>query len=407
MLFSRAFGLANRSEHVTQRCGFGSLFWSFEAYSMQGPVLGNSTCRSLFLCAERYGRVRRIGECMRRLFRTDRGATDPILVIAAIAVSLVLLVSGSFALGRSKSNVADTTARYALQALIASQAAARTNTGYYQDDLANLTTAGVAVSGANAPLVVSDGLCWGAFVKSTTGNVFYASSTAPAVTQMPPSWPATPPAQYPSDCFWPSSAAALTQSTVTNLVPDPAARIAPDGTTVNYGLGGHAAVTAVSVPLGALTGFQVTPNGTSSDSYLGFGDSSAGVFRLGLQAGHTYTASGILWLPQPQTGTPLASRVRGISAFASSGSFEANSPAAANTAGPHRVSLTFTIPTAATNAFLRFYDGSNGTSDPVVWSDLSVIAGSQDRPFHDGTYSGWSWTEAANNSPSTGPSFGG
>jgi hypothetical protein len=34
---------------------------------------------------------------VRRFLRPDRAATDPILVIAAIAVSLVLLVGGSFA----------------------------------------------------------------------------------------------------------------------------------------------------------------------------------------------------------------------------------------------------------------------------------------------------------------------
>lgn len=42
-------------------------------------------------------KITRKAECKLAELREERGATDPILVIAAIAVSLVLLVGGSFA----------------------------------------------------------------------------------------------------------------------------------------------------------------------------------------------------------------------------------------------------------------------------------------------------------------------
>ncbi|WIB65628.1 hypothetical protein [Curtobacterium sp. MCBD17_040] len=61
---------------------------------------------------------------MRRFFRTDRAATDPILVIAAIAVSLVLLVGGSFAVAGLIGNGKDLNAKSDLDRVAAAETSA-------------------------------------------------------------------------------------------------------------------------------------------------------------------------------------------------------------------------------------------------------------------------------------------
>lgn len=62
---------------------------------------------------------------MRNLFRSDRGATDPILVIAAIVVSLVLLVGGSFTVSGIVQSAKDSNAKTQLQLIAAAESAAK------------------------------------------------------------------------------------------------------------------------------------------------------------------------------------------------------------------------------------------------------------------------------------------
>ena len=61
---------------------------------------------------------------MPRFFRHDRAATDPILVIAAIAVSLVLLVGGSLAVAGVLNNARDLNARGELEHVAVAEASA-------------------------------------------------------------------------------------------------------------------------------------------------------------------------------------------------------------------------------------------------------------------------------------------
>ncbi|WIE80882.1 hypothetical protein [Curtobacterium sp. MCSS17_016] len=61
---------------------------------------------------------------MPRFLRHDRAATDPLLVIAAIAVSLVLLVGGSFAVAGVLNNARDLNAKNELEHVAVAEAAA-------------------------------------------------------------------------------------------------------------------------------------------------------------------------------------------------------------------------------------------------------------------------------------------
>lgn len=190
---------------------------------------------------------------------------------------------------------------------------------------------------------------------------------------------------------------------ITNLITNPSAKSAPVSMLTGASGGVGTTVTAVSgLPFTGGNGFKIIPNG-SNDSQLNFGDNGTD-FRLGLQAGHTYTVSGYIYLAAAQTSTNLRpSRARGISVYVTHGyPTEFDSSEAPNTVGSHRVSLTFTVPSAATNAFIRFYNGSDLSSDVVYWSNLMLTEGSTLYTFADGSSSNWKWNGTPNASTSTG-----
>ncbi|MGW8431669.1 hypothetical protein ACWGJ9_11300 [Curtobacterium citreum] len=339
---------------------------------------------------------------MRRFLRSDRAATDPILVIAAIVVSLVLLVGGSLAVAALLGNAKDVNAQKDLSNIVSAQAAREAAGQPFIADLPDTVT----LTDQTTTQVTSDGTCFGAFTVSGSGRAFYADSNARRPGPVPSPWPAAAPSRYPDGCWWPQSKTALAQSTVTNLIPNPAARLWANGTTTR-GMPFNSALSVATIPGSTTTAFRVAAFNGSNDSAMTFGDEAAGVYRLGMQPGKTYTVSGTVHLPAPQQSANLSvGQARAISVFASGGR-RWNSPQAPNTAGNHRVSVSFTIPADATTAFIRFYNGSDAPADVVDWTNLMLTEGSADRPYADGGSPGWSWSGAADQSASSGSALGG
>lgn len=149
---------------------------------------------------------------------------------------------------------------------------------------------------------------------------------------------------------------------------------------------------------------EITPTGASNDTAVAIGGNGGGM-RLSLQQGKTYTITARVYLPAPLTGT-LAGGSRRIIMFqrtatASYWSISSNSPP--NTAGEHQVSLTFTVHSAATEAFVRLYHGGASGSGTVHFDSIMLVEGSSAIPYADGNTSGWTWTGTADNSASYGP----
>jgi len=138
---------------------------------------------------------RRIRDRTRRAFRKDVGATDPILVIAAIAVSLVLLIGGSFAVGGMISNAKNLNAQADLDKIATAETSVSSGGGGYLSwsiNAAGVVTGAADPSNNNVTLnqesvgftpaagdvitVVTDPSGWLAGVKSPTGAVYYRSS---------------------------------------------------------------------------------------------------------------------------------------------------------------------------------------------------------------------------------------
>lgn len=141
----------------------------------------------------------------------DRAATDPILVIAAIAVSLVLLVGGSFAVAGIIDNGKDLNARNDLQLIATAEAAVHATAGGYASyartaagvesgedadpeapgtQLLSGVAVGFTLSEGTGVRVVAADCGWIAGTKSGTGKVYLRSSATatdfrPPATEMP------------------------------------------------------------------------------------------------------------------------------------------------------------------------------------------------------------------------------
>ncbi|MDB5165739.1 MAG: hypothetical protein JWM00_629, partial [Candidatus Saccharibacteria bacterium] len=149
---------------------------------------------------------------------------------------------------------------------------------------------------------------------------------------------------------------------------------------------------------------KITPtSGASTDSFTSIGCSTC---LVGLSVGSTYTFSGTINIPTPQTGT-LDSRARTIVAYSwigASASLLGQSTATPNTTGSTRKSVTFTIPASTDGVQIRLYNGATTVADnSVYWDSVMLTQGSTGYSFADGNSPGWVWNGIANNATSTGP----
>jgi len=128
------------------------------------------------------------------------------------------------------------------------------------------------------------------------------------------------------------------------------------------------------IPNSGLYSIRVKPTGTMGESYMQ--TSSFGGIGSHMHPGETYTAVGTVSMLKAQEAS--STNARKIVAFVlTSGSYtQFASSQAPNTVGDHSLSVTFTTPSAATEAFIRYYNGSSATSEAVFWDDMGIYSGS-------------------------------
>ena len=161
------------------------------------------------------------------------------------------------------------------------------------------------------------------------------------------------------------------------------------GTVVTgYGIYNAAAISSTQWKAAYGTkSLKVVPITTSGDTFVDVGGDTGGL-RMGMQAGKTYTVSATVRLASPLTGTIASTRSRKIVAFTKDGTanyVETASAAAPNAAGETRLSVTFTIPTGGTEAFIRLYHGGFKESGEVWYDNLLIEESPVLRPYFDGT----------------------
>lgn len=123
-----------------------------------------------------------------------------------------------------------------------------------------------------------------------------------------------------------------------------------------------------------LRSIVITPTGTVPYSYIQ--TSSIGGIGSNMFAGETYTAVGTIIINNPQLSQ--SSSARKIIAFVKDGASYTryDSAQASNSASSYSLSVTFTTGSAATDAFIRYYNGASATNELVYWDDLGIYSGS-------------------------------
>ncbi len=193
---------------------------------------------------------------------------------------------------------------------------------------------------------------------------------------------------------------------ITNLVTNPSAE---GGSAGIIGTASANMTIATDWKSSGVSSVKMTPASAGNDSYFTLGGDIGG-FRMGLQAGKTYTISATIHLSAPLTGTFNNNGSRLITGWytnAAGNPIRVNGTQAPNSAGDYRVSLTYTIPSDATAAWLRFYHGGSSGSGSIWYDDMMVTEGSTLYNYVDPNTSpsSWVWNGTPNNSTSTGPAL--
>ncbi len=118
------------------------------------------------------------------------------------------------------------------------------------------------------------------------------------------------------------------------------------------------------------------PSGASTDSFMVSSD--AALIKNGMKPGTTYTVSAYLSLSQAQSGSIDATRARRIVVYTKSPTINGGnyvttmSDQAPNAIGDYRLSVTFTVPGDATEAFFRLYNGSSSAVSALFWDAVML-----------------------------------
>lgn len=187
---------------------------------------------------------------------------------------------------------------------------------------------------------------------------------------------------------------------VTNMITNPSFETGTTNTTTNASAVSRSSVWSAD---GAYSLAIINNSVSSNDSFATIGGDT-GAMRLGMQAGNTYTAQAVAFLPTPLVG-PFVSgnRAACIQAYWYVSTY-ASEKACADPlkAGTYHLSLTFTIPSAATQAFIRLYNGTHQGGGTVYYDSVMLVEGNRSLPYLDGNSPHWTWSGTTNASTSSG-----
>jgi hypothetical protein len=129
---------------------------------------------------------------------------------------------------------------------------------------------------------------------------------------------------------------------------------------------------------------RVIPTVSNSNNTWVAPGGDSGAMRLGMVAGKTYTALAKLRISTTQTGT-LNSAARSLRVLREGFSSFAATTASPNLPGVYEHRLTFTVPSDATQAFIRLYNGASVNNGDVWWDDFLLVEGNYTGPYFDGS----------------------
>ncbi|MGW8431727.1 hypothetical protein ACWGJ9_11590 [Curtobacterium citreum] len=356
---------------------------------------------------------------MRRFFRSERAATDPILVIAAIAVSLVLLVGGSFGVSAMIASAKNTNAQKDLVAVGLAEEALRADgtpyVGYDSVSATSLerTTIGFARSAGTYVTTATCPTGWVAAARAATGKVYVATSTHPQ--------PTTDVTVNAPDCFTGTDVPALATAAAAGTGSPVAGPVATNlmtcssfetmVSTLDCGIAGFFEGRAYADSSKAKFGTKSIRVEQTTDRTNGihfdpaFGTAGSPEYDT-YQHGDAVSVGAWVWVPKGQIFAIGLRSERALSGRGYGTTFT-------GTGGWQWVAYDYTIlPSTADH----FYDpvitlGDGTTPAPIgtkMWVDgITLVHSHTALPatpaFQDGDSDGWTWNGAAGASASTGP----
>jgi hypothetical protein len=146
----------------------------------------------------------------------------------------------------------------------------------------------------------------------------------------------------------------------------------------------------------------LSPDSADNNSFYAPAGNAGVVFNMELDA--TYTVKAKIHLDDAQTGTlhPNARRIVAVTKVGSDPAVEIKSDQAPNEAGDTELTLSFTVPDGASEAFIILYNGASQGNGDVYWDDLLLVEGDYFGEYFDGNNGiNTSWNGDENDSTST------
>lgn len=155
--------------------------------------------------------------------------------------------------------------------------------------------------------------------------------------------------------------------------------------------------------LNGSTSLRMSIANTATEDTFASIDGDVGAMRLSMQPGSTYTAIATVRLSAPLTGTLATNSRRLVAYYKNAGSYiQFRSTQPPNSAGTYTLRFAFTIPTTATEAFVRLYHGGYGFSGDVWWDNFALFEGDYSGSYIDGDMPQCIWRGVAHASKSVG-----
>ncbi len=314
--------------------------------------------------------------------REERGATDPILIIAGIAITLILLVGGSFAISGFISNANNLNAKGDLDRIATAQAAylaqndsfgelrVGPNVGTQNPQLSN-GGIGFTPTAGNSTIVRTSPSGWTAVTKSASGAMFARTSQSNETFEISGSM-GPDPSGYTA---WAESSR--------NLLRNPSFETNMTGVTFNRVTGSRSTIGAVQ----GESAIELTRTAdTNQDAYADLVSmvegGQGGTGAASLKPNTTYTITATYTLTEPLTSVAAGATTglsQKLSIFVHLNGSQRLTLEGTNVAGTRTLTGTFTTPAAFTGYnTIRLYAGDVASAPTRVrWDAVGLYEGDQ------------------------------
>lgn len=190
------------------------------------------------------------------------------------------------------------------------------------------------------------------------------------------------------------------EEAIVNLIPNPSFEVNTSGWTSSVATISHSTEWSST----GSASMKVVNTGATNAGDMRIAGVSVSIIPYGIAPGDTITVSATVHVPAAPTGN-LGRRPGVLYWYSTDNSswVEQFGPKAPATAGTHRISHTFTLPSNATGMLIGFGVASTTASQTFYYDDIMITKGGRDVKYADGTSPAWIWDGTPHASSSRGP----